>query len=315
MRVLVTGSSGFIGTWLCETLAESHTLNGLDRDPPKTRVDNVSYLIADLRESEHVIEQVRRADPEVIVHLAAQARVEPSLDDPMGTYDDNVVGTINLIRAALGLGASFRKFVYASSETVYGPAGVYPTPEDVRPNPQSPYAASKAASELLVRAAFDGRTVVLRSGMGYGPRSDPRAQVVAKFISRALRDESLLFPAAAPPEGHPTRDLNYVSNFVDGVRLALEADVTGTFNIASGRELSILDLANAVVGRVGSGRVEFSQDYRYRRGEVGLRTWLDISKARGEFGYSPRVELSEGLDRTIRWMRGNGDACQGESQL
>jgi UDP-glucose 4-epimerase len=303
MRILVTGSSGFIGTNLCEGLVGSHDLIGMDRRAPQRRVEKVVYDVVELQQPEHVLEKVRAVDPEVIIHLAAQARVEPSFADPIATYGDNVLATINLLRAGLRQGGRLRKFVYASSETVYGPSTTYPTAEDARLDPQSPYAASKAASEFLVHSAFEGRAVILRSGMSYGPYSDPHAHVVARFIEQALKGDSLLFPAHLAIADHPTRDVNYVSNFVDGVRLAIEADAAGTFNIASGKELSILDLAKAVVSRVGSGRVELSPTYRYQQGEEGLRTCLDISKAREAFGYAPRIDLAEGLDRTIRWMR------------
>ena len=303
MRILVTGSSGFIGTHLCEGLAGSHTLLGLDRREPPTRVENVGYHTVELQAPEQVRAQVRAADPEVIVHLAAQARVDPSFSDPLATYADNILSTLNLIQAGLSESSHLRKFVYVSSETVYGPSTTYPTAEDAALNPQSPYAASKAASELLVRSAFQGRALILRSGMTYGPHGDPHAQLVTRFIERALKGESILFPVQLAVADHPTRDVNYVANFVDGARSAIETDAAGTFNVASGKELSILDLAKAVVSRVGSGRVELSSGYRYQQGEEGLRTWLDISKAKEAFDYSPRVDLSEGLERTIRSMR------------
>lgn len=305
MKILLTGCSGFIGTSFLEARSGLDELHGVDRRPPLEPVDGVVYYVADLCNPDGLSSLVRRICPEVVVHLAAQARVEPSFEDPIGTYRDNVVATINLIQAALQLGGDLRTFLYASSETVYGPAVAYPTPETVSPNPQSPYAASKAAAEVLVRSAFDGKALIVRSGMGYGPRSDPKAQVVAKFVRRALRNEPLLFPAEPVLGGHPTRDLNFVTNFVDGVRMALDAGASGTYNIASGRELSILDLGNAVVRKVGSGRIEFDPSWKYRRGEEGLRTWLDISKAKEAFGYQPRVDLEEGLERTILWMRGH----------
>lgn len=303
MRILLTGSSGFIGTSFLEARSGHDELHGVDRRPPLEPVEGVDYHVADLCDSDRVSSLVQRISPEVVIHLAAQARVEPSFEDPVGTYRDNVVATIHLIRAALQLGTDFKTFVYASSETVYGPAIAYPTPETVSLNPQSPYAASKAAAEMLVRSAFDGRALIVRSGMGYGPRSDPRAQVVAKFVQRSLRNEPLLFPAGPVQGGHPTRDLNFVTNFVDGVRLALDAGASGTFNIASGREVSILELGEAIVNRAGSGRVEFSSAFRYRRGEAGLRTWLDITKARETFGYRPKVLLPEGLTASIDWYR------------
>jgi len=302
LKILLTGSSGFIGTSFLEARSGHDELHGVDRRPPLEPVEGVDYHVADLCDSDRVSSLVQRISPEVVIHLAAQARVEPSFEDPVGTYRDNVVATIHLIRAALQLGTDFKTFVYASSETVYGPAIAYPTPETVSLNPQSPYAASKAAAEMLVRSAFDGRALIVRSGMGYGPRSDPKVQVVAKFVQRSLRNEPLLFPAGPVQGGHPTRDLNFVTNFVDGVRLALDAGASGTFNIASGQEISILELGEAIVDRARSGRVEFSAAFQYRRGEAGLRTWLDITKARETFGYRPKVLLPGGLTASIDWF-------------
>jgi UDP-glucose 4-epimerase len=303
LKVLVTGSSGFIGTTFIEACSEAYEVHGLDRREPAERIATAKYHLGELSNADEVSTCVRGIAPQAIVHLAAQARVEPSFEDPVSTFRDNVLGTINLIRAALQLGSSFRKFLYASSETIYGPSIAYPTPETAVPNPQSPYAASKAAAEHLVRSSFDGRALILRSGMGYGPRSDPRVQVVAKFIQRALRDEALPFPVGLAPGDHPTRDLNFVSNFVDGARLALDSGVSGTFNVASGREISVLELAHEIVRKAGKGRIDFTPAYQYRRGEKGLRTWLDISKAKEAFGYSPRVDLDEGLGRTLQWMK------------
>lgn len=302
MRVLVTGSSGFIGTSFLEVYAGKAELFGIDRCAPGEPVDGVQYHELDLAALERLGPVLQRISPNIVVHLAAQARVEPSLNDPIGTYRDNVVATVNLIQAAVELGSSLQMFVYASSETIYGPAIQYPTPESASPNPQSPYAASKVAAESLVRAALKDRSVVVRSGMGYGPRSNPKAQVVARFVQRALRDEPLKFPASTFA-AHPTRDVNYVTNFVDGVRLAIESGASGTFNIASGRETSVLDLAKAVIRKAGAGRIDFDPSWTYREGEEGLRTWLDISKARDAFGYRPRVDLEEGLERTVSWMR------------
>ena len=306
-RVLITGSSGFIGTSVCERLGEKNDreIHGVDRVPPKERFEGVVYHSAELSSQAQVRRVVQSVEPDIIVHLAAQARVGPSLIDPYATYRDNVVATVNLVSAAIGLGTDFRRLVYASSETVYGRARKYPTPESAKPNPGSPYAASKAASEALVLAALGSKATILRSGMGYGPRSDPQAQVVAKFLVKALSDDSLCFPARRPGLRHPTRDLNFVSNFVDGLEQAIELSADGIYNIASGHEVSILDLAHRVISAAGSGRVEHSDEYQYRAGEEGLRTWLDITRAKDRLGYRPRIDLETGLALTARWMRDN----------
>ncbi len=145
------------------------------------------------------------------------------------------------------------------------------------------------------------RTCVLRSGMGMGPRSPPKAQVVSRFIVRCLEDKPLLFPVRFG--AHPTRDINPVWNFVDGVRLVLEARATGVYNIATGRELSIFDVAQKVVDAVGRGSVLSTPDFSYREGEDGMRTCLDIGKARDELGYEPRLTFEDALRPTIEWFK------------
>lgn len=305
MKLLVTGTSGFIGTSMCErfSAAPGFELAGLDRRPPKEQFDGVEYIQADLTDRKAVLDVLRQVEPDVIVHLAAQARVDPSLLASTPTYTDNVVATLNLIAAAEAARPKAPKFMYASSETVYGATTVYPSPESSPPNPISPYAASKAACELLVTRAFPETHLILRSGMGYGPRSDPAAQVVGRFILRALAGKPILFPSGVGPSEQPTRDVNFVGNFLSGVELALRAGAMGTFNVASGEEVSVLDLARRVIRAVGRGEIRTTEEFRYRPGEVGTRTWLDITKARDAFGYSPSVDLESGLARTVEWYR------------
>ncbi len=307
--VLITGSSGFIGTSFCERFHRSRKYNivGVDRCRPSNGFPDVEYVTLDLRERPAVRRLVLGYEPEVILHFAAQARVEPSLVDPVGTYHDNVLATVNLIEAALELGSSLERFVYASSETVYGPAVTYPTPEDAALRPDSPYAASKAASELLLRNAKEIPSLILRSAMGYGPRSNPEEQVIAKFLLKALRNAPLLFPRDLPRRRQPTRDVNYVQNYLDAVEAAVEAGVEGVYNVGSGEETSIIDLANEIVDLVGSGSVVFDSRFAYRPGEVGLRIWLDIQRAQEAFGYRPRISRKEGLRLTATWLSDNLD--------
>ena len=312
MRILATGSSGFIGTSFCEMYHGSrrYDIIGVDRRPARERFTGIEYVTADLTNREKVAEVVHTFEPDLVVHLAAQARVEPSYTDPIETYRANVLATIHLLEATRALGSKFDRFIYASSETVYGPASVYPTPEDASPNPQSAYAASKVASETIVRHAHGMRHVILRSAMGYGPRSNPKEQVVAKFLDKALRDEPLLFPTGLGPDQHPTRDVNYVDNYSHGVGQVIDSGVEGVYNIGSGEETSILDLAQRVVDLVGSGSIRFDPRFAYRPGETGLRTWLDISRARADFGYRPRLSLDEGLRETRAWLQKNKDYWQ-----
>ncbi len=303
MRALVTGTSGFIGTNLCERFSSSrrYELIGVDCRQPRERFPHVKYVCVDLRDRHAVRDFILSEEPEVIVHLAAQARVEPSLVDPIDTYDRNVLATMNLLDAALALGNRLECFVYASSETVYGPSDRYPTPEDAPLRPQSAYAASKAACEFLVRNANGLPHLIFRSAMGYGPRSNPKEQVVAKFIVKALSGKPILFPEGLAESRHPTRDINHVHNYLDAMERALAAGARGTYNVGSGHETSILELARRIVALSGTGSLAFDAAYAYRPGELGLRTWLDTRNAEEAFGYRPKLSLDEGLRGTTAW--------------
>lgn len=316
MRLLVTGSSGFIGTNFCDRFRNSrqYDLVAVDCREPRERFPHVKYVTTDLRDRQAVRRLVLAEEPGVIVHLAAQARVEPSLLNPIDTYDRNVVATLNLLDATLQLRNKLECFFYASSETVYGPSDRYPTPEDSLLRPQSAYAASKAACELLVRNTNGLPHLIFRSAMGYGPRSNPREQVVAKFIAKALRQEPILFPQDVPAHRHPTRDVNYVQNYLDAMEQALAAGAEGIFNVGSGEETSILDLASEIVELVGRGSIAFDAYFLYRPGEIGLRTWLDTSRANEAFGYQPKISRKEGLLGTLNWLsRNQGYWAEGET--
>ncbi len=320
MKILITGGSGFIGTTAVERfcLDKNYEIASLDLVPPKETFDGVEYFQTDLitgdipglgRPGGTPLWSVLSAfPPDAIVHLCAQARVDPSVKDPFGTYDTNVLATLTLAKHVSRQNPP-PLFVYISSEAIYGQADSYPTKENDHFRPISPYAASKIASDVMVQQ-LNGRlgmkTCVLRSGMGMGPRSDPKAQVVSRFIANALEGKPLRFPSG--PVVHPTRDINPVWNFVNGVRLVLEAKATGVYNIASGREMSIFDCATKVCGAVGRDFITFDPSFRYREGEEGMRTWLDIEKAREDLGYEPKISFEDALPPTIEWMKKWKDA-------
>lgn len=296
-----------MGTSLAEKLAETQAkVVGVDLVPPREQF--CSVVTGDLLDKVFVRGTLAWFQPDVIVHFAAQARVDPSLKDPVYTYRANVEATINLIELAMLTKA---RLIYASSEIIYGEADRYPTKEFQNFRPDSPYAASKAAADLMVQQA-NGRgckTVVLRSGMGYGPRSPP-SQVVTKFILNCMDDKPLLFPDG--PVRHPTRDANFIGNFVKGVVQVIDnPDITGVFNMGSGHETDLLTLAEKVIKAVGKGRIEYRADYPYREGEEGKRTWLDITKAHDAFGYNPQVPMSDGLNITHNWLLSGGREMYG----
>src|SRR3990167_5934636 len=172
-RVLVTGTSGFIGTSAVERFHKKYRLVGLDRVPPKERWPGVEYRVCDVLDREALARIIMEVDPDAIVHLAARARVSDGERDPVGTYRVNVEGTINVLEAAARCSA-VEKVISISSEQVYGTVERFPTPEELGPGkPQNAYAASKAAADLLAQQFPSVPVVVARSAMGCGPRSSP----------------------------------------------------------------------------------------------------------------------------------------------
>jgi len=301
-KILVTGASGFVGTSFCEAFHKKYDLVGVDWNPPKERFPNVKYYQADILDLDQLKEVFFKENPSRVVHFAAQARIEASLINPMGTFQINVAGTINMLEMAKLL--NLDQFIYVSSEVIYGVADSYPCKEIQSFKPDSPYAASKVSGDVITQNARGVNWVVARPGMGYGPRSNPKEQVVARFLWNIIHGKPLWFPADRSVV-HPTRDLNYIGNFMDGLDLVIQKNARGVYNLASGRETSILDLAKIILVVVEKGEILYDPDFHYRPGEEGMRTWLDISKAQAELGYKPIVTLEQGIRKTYEWLQNN----------
>lgn len=302
VKILLTGSSGFVGTTFCEYFHKKYDLVGVDWNPPKEKFPNVKYYQADILDLNQLKEVFFKENPSRVVHFAAQARIEASLINPMGTFQINVSGTINMLEMAKLL--NLDQFIYVSSEVIYGVADSYPCKEIQSFKPDSPYAASKVSGDVITQNARGVNWVVARPGMGYGPRSNPKEQVVARFIWNIIHNKPLRFPADKNVV-HPTRDLNYIGNFMDALELLIEKNARGVYNLASGRETSMSKLAEIVIGVLGEGEIVFDPNFHYRPGEEGMRTWLDISKARAELGYEPIWSLEEGIKITYEWLKNN----------
>ena len=303
MKLMITGVAGFVGTNAAERLREKYEIIGVDKRAPRERFDGITYERSDILDYQDIKKIIWWHEPDVILHLAAVARVEPSLTDPIGCFRTNVAGTINLLEIAKKVGVG--KFVYASSEAIYGKSDRYPTREIDHFRPATAYAASKIAADVMVQNCHGLNTCVLRSGMGIGERCNPAEQVAPKFILKAINDKPLLFPKG--DVAHPTRDFNYIGNFIDGIELVIEHDATGVYNIGSGTETSMLDFAQKVIEIVGGGRIEFTDSFKYREAEAGMRTWLDISKARDELGYYPKIGLEEAIRISKDWLLTHSD--------
>ena len=241
-----------------------------------------------------------QARPQLVFHLAAQIDVRRSVVDPVVDADINVGGAINLLSAAREFGAT-RIVNTSTGGGLYGDAELLPTPEDHPVQPLAPYGQSKYAAEgyfELYARLYGLSTVSLRYGNVYGPRQDVHGEagVVAIFCG-------CLVEGTTPHvfgDGRQTRDWVDVADVVNANLLAADSQVIGPINIAGGEETSVLDLVEAL-GDVGAEHglsLAAPGFLPARAGEVS-RSWLDISRAREELGWSPTVALRDGLGRIV----------------
>jgi UDP-glucose 4-epimerase len=263
------------------------------------------------------LKNIEKRGPQIIIHLAAKSRFKCGLDDPIGTYTTNAIGTLKLLQVATRI-KKFKKFIYVSSEQAYGIAESIPINEQHPLRPYNIYGSSKAAADMLAQVYSSKIPVlIIRTGMGYGPRSPPD-QVITKFLLNGMVGKPLLFDPVLKnrPSLSPTRDCNYVSNIIDGFILAMKAEMkTGSIvNIGSGTETSILDLGR-MIAKLTKGKVVFSGKYKERPGELSRRLLLDITMARTVLGYRPKVSLQEGLRLTYEWLKKNPSYFDNQSNV
>jgi len=305
-KYLVTGGAGFIGSHIVDRLvAEGHQVRVLDdlslgtlENVAQVR-DRIEFLQGDIRDRRLVAQACQGMD--FILHEAAWRSVPKSMADPYGYTDVNVLGTVNLLEAAMK--ARVRRVVCVSSSSVYGEAAQMPLREDHPPAPISPYAASKLADELFCAlfAKMGLETVAVRYFNVFGPRQsleNEYAVVVPKFIACLLRRQ----PAPIYGDGRQSRDFTYVDNVADATIVASRAPgVSGdVFNIALGEEHTVLELWETLNGILGLSILPSFQPPR--PGDV-RRTFADSSKAMQRMGWKGRVPFAEGLRRTVEWFR------------
>jgi UDP-glucose 4-epimerase len=309
-RVLVTGGAGFIGSHIAEAYQaagwEVTALDDLSRGKAAQVPKGVPLIVADIR-SEAAREAVATGGFEVLNHHAAQIDVRMSVERPSLDADINIAGFVNMLEGA-GRGG-VRRVVFASSGgVVYGNPDTIPTPESAPKQPVSPYGVSKLAGEHYLRAlgelqGFEG--VALRYANVCGPRQDPKSEagVVSIFVSRLLAGQ----PLSIFGDGRQTRDYVSVKDvaranvMASSVALPSGADHdTRAFNIATGTERSVLELAEAV-GRVVGRRPELRMEAA-RPGEI-LRSALDVRKAGQVLGWRPEVAFEDGLAMLMDWFK------------
>ncbi|HHY94784.1 MAG TPA: SDR family oxidoreductase [Firmicutes bacterium] len=305
-RVLVTGGAGFIGSHLADgLLALGHEVAVVDNLSTGRREQvpaGSRFYEVDIRESDPLGRLFASFRPRVVYHLAAQTSVRRSTEDPAGDASVNVLGTINVLSAAVKAGVE--RVVYVSSGgAIYGEPEVLPVREDHPVRPLSPYGLSKYVGEEylgLYRQTYGLSYSVLRYPNVYGPRQDPHGEagVVAIFTQALLEGrQPVIFG-----DGLQTRDYVYVGDIVAASLLCLEKGEGGTYNLGWGQEVTVVDLLAQLQKVLGTAITPRHDPPR--PGEV-RRICLDAGRARAELGWQPAVGLPEGLELTARWISGH----------
>jgi nucleoside-diphosphate-sugar epimerase len=304
---LVTGGAGFIGSNIVEELVRrGERVRVLDNFSTGKReniapfVEHIELVEGDLRDLSTVQQAVAGAD--YVLHQAALASVQRSVDNPLASHAVNATGTLNLLVAAREAGV--KRVVYAASSSVYGDSPMLPKQEDMSPRPKSPYAVSKLAGEQYCRTfteVYGLETVCLRYFNVFGPRQDPNSQysgVIPLFITAMLQGEHPTLHG----DGLQSRDFSYISNIVQANLLAVTAhDVSGRmFNIACGKRYTLLDMIAALNEILGT-QIEPVRATP-RAGDV-RHSLADISAAQETLGYRVLVDFYDGLRQTVEWYK------------
>jgi UDP-glucose 4-epimerase len=306
-KCLVTGGAGFIGSHIVRGLLSRgdsvQVLDNFSTGHMRNLEDiagNVNVIHGDLRDESVVAQAVEGVD--LIFHQAALASVPRSVEFPLESHAHCVTGTVTLLNAARQAGV--RRVVYAASSSAYGNICFSSKRESDSPAPLSPYAAAKLASEFYCQAfyrTYGLETVCLRYFNVFGPRQDPSSPysaVIPLFISKLLRGQSPVIYG----DGQQSRDFVYIENVVDAnmKAAAIPAAAGGTFNVGTGRSVSLLVVLEHLQRALGTNIAPKMEPARI--GDV-RDSLADISQAEQILGYSPRVNLEEGLSRTAAFYQ------------
>ena len=314
--ILVTGGAGFIGSHLIDRLLSEgewrvQVVDDLNDfyDPAIKRANagahennsNYKLIEADIRDRAALQNIFAGNRYDCIVHLAARAGVRPSLDQPLLYAETNINGTMNLLELAREHGV--KQFVFGSSSSVYGINAKVPfSEEDPIRQPISPYAATKAAGELLCHTythLYGIRSVCLRFFTVYGPRQRPDLAIhkFARLISEGK-------PIPVFGDGTTRRDYTFIDDIIAGVRAAIDYSESDyeVINLGESRTVALRELISLIETELGATAVINRQPLQ--PGDVP-QTYADIAKGRRLLGYNPQTQIEEGIHAFVRWFREN----------
>jgi len=303
-KILITGSSGQVGSYLVEHFSERYDVIGLDiKNSGISEVDTLT-IRGDIRDKNVVNKVVNKVD--IIIHTAAQLDINRSLENPILDADINIMGTLNLLNAARE-NKNISKFIYFGSAAVYGHPKYLPIDENHKVDPVSPYGLSKLTGEkycFLFNKIFDVPVVSIRPFNIYGNRENPSssyASIITKFVDAAERNKPLIIYGS----GKQLRDFVYVEDVVSFVEIVMERnDTVGEiYNLGSGQPTTILDVAKLVLKISGKSEETAILHKKEEKGKIN-HSYADIKKSK-EIGYIPKVSIEKGINKVIKSYKVN----------
>lgn len=297
--VLITGVSGFIGRHLAKAcLLKNARVFGISRSETKSLSTEVEFILGDITEREKVNNVIRKIKPSYIFHLAANKvrNVEP--DDFRESYNENLIGTLNVVEACLSLPVNTRLLTIGTCEE-YGDKA--PFIEDMRETPLSAYSCSKAAVTHLLQTIYRThgvQSIILRPTLAYGP-GQGNEMFIPAIINSLLRNEK--FPMSG---GEQTRDFVYIDDLIDAILKTMVIKNPGSqiINVSSCEPIKIIDLANMISTIIGNNSSELLEigELEYRTGET-MNYWAENKKIKKLLNWKPRTSLESGLRKTINY--------------
>jgi dTDP-glucose 4,6-dehydratase len=328
MTILVSGGSGFIGSAVIrEAIKHGHCIINVDAMTYAANKENLSSIAShenyffeqiDIRDREKLVRVFEKHQPDAIMHLAAESHVDRSIDGPADFIETNIVGTFNLLDVSRsyweerGKPASFR-FHHVSTDEVYGSLPADPSvlfTEKTPYDPRSPYSASKASSDHLVRAwheTYGLPIIITNCSNNYGPYQFPE-KLIPVIIFNALSEK----PLPIYGDGSNIRDWLFVGDHVNALlRVLQDGEIGRTYNIGGNNELTNLQLVNLLCGILNrlrprtNGLYEDLIEFVTDRPGHDARYAIDASRIKDELGWEPSVTVEQGLEQTVRWYLEN----------
>lgn len=314
MNILITGVAGFIGSHLAERLTVAHTIIGVDNFcdyySPVIKRMNISKLVklsnfvlieSDIRDLNALDDCFSSCDIDLVIHLAAMAGIRPSIIDPVLYTEVNINGTVNMLEMCKKY--KIKKFIFASSSSVYGNNRKVPFSEDDSvDHPISPYAATKKAGELICHTYHhleDISTICLRFFTVYGPRQRPDL-AIHKFTDMIFNN----LPITAYGDGTSKRDYTFIEDIIDGIensiKLINQANIYEIINLGESQTISLSEMISTIENIIGIKAQKIIQPMQ--PGDVD-QTYADITKAGRIINYHPETKFIDGISKFIKWYK------------